>query len=70
MDFYNNKKRVHIFRIILLVCFVILLFVNLYNVFINTYSGSYWGIVANLLLAISMALQIRKYNKEKNIDSL
>jgi uncharacterized membrane protein len=70
MDFYNNKKRVHIFRIILLVCFVILLSVNLYNVFINTYSGSYWGIVANLLLAISMALQIRKYNKEKNIDSL
>nr|WP_315232795.1 hypothetical protein [uncultured Flavobacterium sp.] len=70
MDFYNNKKRVHIFRIILLVCFVILLFVNLYNVFINTYSGSYWGIVANLLLAISMTLQIRKYNKEKNIDSL
>ncbi|MDI5888365.1 MULTISPECIES: hypothetical protein [Flavobacterium] len=70
MDFYNNKKRVHIFRIILLVCFVILLFVNLYNVFINTYSVSYWGIVANLLLAISMALQIRKYNKEKNIDSL
>ncbi|WP_338648438.1 hypothetical protein V5J73_06645 [Flavobacterium sp. KS-LB2] len=70
MDFYNNKKRVHIFRIILLVCFVILLFVNLYNVFINAYSGSYWGIVANLLLAISMALQIRKYNKEKNIDSL
>ncbi len=70
MDFYNNKKRVHIFRIILLVCFVILLFVDLYNVFINTYSGSYWGIVANLLLAISMALQIRKYNKEKNIDSL
>ncbi|MES2576027.1 MAG: hypothetical protein V4589_00370 [Bacteroidota bacterium] len=70
MDFYNNKKRVHIFRIILLVCFVILLFVNLYNVFINTYSGSYWGIVANLLLAISMALQIRKHNKEKNIDSL
>ncbi|MDP3680278.1 MAG: hypothetical protein Q8R22_05530 [Flavobacterium sp.] len=70
MDFYNNKKRVHIFRFILLVCFVILLFVNLYNVFINTYSGSYWGIVANLLLAISMALQIRKYNKEKNIDSL
>jgi hypothetical protein len=70
MDFYNNKKRVHIFRIILLVCFVILLFVNLYNVFINTYSGSSWVIVANLLLAISMALQIRKYNKEKNIDSL
>jgi hypothetical protein len=70
MDFYNNTKRLYIFRIILLIGFLILLAVNLYNVFIKKDTNSYWGIVGNLLLAVSMALQIRKYNKEKSSDDL
>lgn len=70
MDFYNDAKRLYIFRIILLIGFLILLGVNLHNVFIKKDTESYWGIVGNLLLAISMTLQIRKYNKEKNSDNL
>lgn len=70
MNFYNNEHRLYILKFVLLIGFLILAAVNLYNVFIKKDTDSYWGIVGNLLLAVSMALQIRKYNKEKNSDDL
>lgn len=69
MDFYKNSKRLNFFRIILFAGFIILLNVNLYNVFANK-STNYWGIVANLLMAVSMIIQIRQSKKEKNINTI
>lgn len=69
MDFYKNSKRLNIFRIILLVGFLILLGVNLFSVFVNK-STNYWGIAGNLLMAVSMIMQIRQSKKEKNIDAI
>ncbi len=69
MDFYKNSKRLNIFRIIVLVGFLILLGVNLFSVFVNK-STNYWGITANLLMAVSMIIQIRRSKKEKNIDAI
>ena len=69
MDFYKNPKKLHLIRIILLVGFLILLCFNIYNILINK-SNSYLGLFANGLMAVSMLLQIRKHNKEKNIDDL
>lgn len=69
MDFYKNSKRLNIFRIIVLVGFLILLGVNLFSVFVNK-STNYWGIAGNLLMAVSMILQIRQSIKEKNIDAI
>lgn len=69
MDFYSNPKRVQNFRMILLIAFIILLVINISNYFINN-EINYWGICANTLMAISMLVEIRKYNKEKrNITS-
>ncbi len=65
MYFNSNPKRVQSFRIILLIAFVILLLLNISNYFINK-EINYWGICANTLMAISMLIEIRKYNKEKN----
>lgn len=42
---------------------------NLYKVFTTDDSYSKWGVGANLLLAISQGLQIKKHNKEKK-DSI
>lgn len=69
MDFYKNSKRLNIFRIIVLVGFLILLGVNLFSVFVNK-STNYWGIAGNLLMAVSMIIQIRQSKKEKNIDAI
>ena len=69
MDFYKNSKRLNIFRIIVLVGFLILLGVNLFSVFVNK-STNYWGIAGNLLMAVSMIIQIRRSKKEKNIDAI
>ena len=65
MYFNSNPKRVQSFRIILLIAFVVLLLLNISNYFINK-EINYWGICANTLMAISMLIEIRKYNKEKN----
>ncbi len=65
MYFYSNPKRVQTFRIIFLIVFIILLLLNISNYFINK-EINYWGICANTLMAISMLIEIRKYNKEKN----
>ena len=67
MDFYKNKKDAHILSIILFACFIILMEVNLYKVFTDDNLYNYWGVGANLLLAISQGLQIKKYNREKRI---
>ena len=69
MDFYKNSKRLNFFRIILFAGFIILLNVNLYNVFANK-STNYWGIAGNLLMAVSMIIQIRQSKKEKNINTI
>jgi hypothetical protein len=63
MDFYSNPKKLYVLKIVLLVCFLILLIINLYNIFANK-SISYLGIISNSLMAISMILQIRNYKKE------
>ena len=54
---------------LLFVLFIILLGVNLYDVFVNK-SNSYWGIASNLLMAVSMIIQIRQSKKEKNINTI
>jgi len=69
MDFYKNKKDAHLLSIILFACFIILMGLNLYKVFTTDDSYSKWGVGANLLVAISQGLQIKKYNKEKK-DSI
>ena len=69
MNFYSNPKKLYVLKIVLLVCFLILLGINFYTIFTNK-STSYLGIIANGLLAISMILQIRNYKKEKKIDDL
>ena len=38
---------------------------NLYNLFTANDLHSYWGIIANLLVAISQVLNIKNDNKEK-----
>jgi hypothetical protein len=63
MDFYNDPKKLYVLKIVLLVCFLILLGTNLHNIFTNK-STSYLGLIANGLLAISMILQLRNYKKE------
>jgi hypothetical protein len=65
MDFYSNPKKTQSFRIILLIAFIILLVLNCSSFFTND-EINYWGICANILMAISMVVEIRKYNKEKN----
>jgi hypothetical protein len=69
MDFYNDPKKLYVLKIVLLVCFLILLGTNLHNIFTNK-STSYLGLIANGLLAISMILQIRNYKKENKIDNV
>jgi len=49
----------------MLIVFIILLLLNISNYYINK-EINYWGICANALMAISMLIEIRKYNKEKN----
>lgn len=70
MNFYKNSKKLYYLRIILLIGFLLLLGVNIYNVLFEKDTRSYWGIVGNLFMAVSMALQIRQYNKEKSSDDL
>lgn len=53
------------FRILLLIGFVILLVINCFNFFINNEIG-YWGICSNVLMAIAMMSEIRKYQQDKN----
>ncbi|HQZ24234.1 MAG TPA: hypothetical protein PLD18_02950 [Flavobacterium sp.] len=65
MDFYSNPKRTQNFRIVLLIVFIILIILNIFNFLVNK-EINYWGIFANTLMAISMVVEIRKYNKEKN----
>jgi hypothetical protein len=65
MYFNSNPKRVQSFRIILLISFIVLLLLNISNYYINK-EINYLGICANTLMAISMLIEIRKYNKEKN----
>jgi hypothetical protein len=69
MDFYNDPKKLYVLKIVLLVCFLILLGTNLHNIFTNK-STSYLGLIANGLLAISMILQLRNYKKENKIDNV
>lgn len=64
MYFNSNPKRVQSFRIILLIAFIILLLLNISNYLIYK-EINYWAICANTLMAISMLIEIRKYNKEK-----
>jgi antibiotic biosynthesis monooxygenase (ABM) superfamily enzyme len=65
MDFYSNPKRTQNFRIVLLIAFIILIILNIFNFLVNK-EINYWGICANTLMAFSMVVEIRKYNKEKN----
>jgi len=66
MDFYKNKKDAHILSIILFACIIILMGLNLYKVFTAEDSYNYWGVGANLLLAISQALQIKIQQGKEN----
>ena len=65
MDFYSNPKRTQNFRIVLLIAFIILIILNIFNFLVNK-EINYWGICANTLMTISLVVEIRKYNKEKN----
>lgn len=65
MDFYSNPKRLQTIRKVLFFAFIILLVVNIFNSFVNN-EINYLGICANSLMAISMLVQIRKYQREKN----
>ena len=70
MHFKTNSNKVPYLSIVLLAAATILLCLNLYSLHTTNDLHSYWGIIANLLVAISQALKIKKYNKEKNLDSL
>ncbi|PWA04379.1 hypothetical protein DB895_11540 [Flavobacterium psychrotolerans] len=57
MDFYSNKNRMNVVRVILLIVSVILLFLNIYNSYKNS-SINYLGIVSNILLIFAMTIGI------------
>jgi protein-S-isoprenylcysteine O-methyltransferase Ste14 len=63
MDFYSKPKKLYFLHIVLLVVFLILFFINVFNILTNR-SASYWGILSNGLLAIAMVFQIRAYKKQ------
>lgn len=67
MDFYKNTRNVNNFRIILLIAFLSLFFIHLYNLVFNIITD-YWGLFGNLLMVFSMVFQIRNYNKNKKND--
>ena len=70
MNFKTKSKKVPHLSVVLLLGTTILFFLNLYNLCIINDLHSYMGIIFSLLIAISQALKIKKYNKEKNLDSL
>ena len=70
MNFKTNSTKVPYLSIVLLVVATILLCHNLYSLCITIDLHSYWAIITSLLVIISQALKIKKYNKEKNLDSL
>ena len=70
MNFKTKSKKVPHLSIVLLLGATILICLNLYNLCITNDLHSYMGIISSLLVAISQALKIKKYNKEKNLDSL
>ena len=70
MNFKMKSKKVPHLSIVLLLGATILFCLNLYNLCIINDLHSYMGIISSLLIAISQALKIKKYNKEKNLDSL
>jgi len=70
MNFKTKSKKVPHLSVVLLLMATILFFLNLYNLCIINDLLSYMGIISSLLIAISQALKIKKYNKEKNLDSL
>jgi uncharacterized membrane protein len=57
MDFYSNKKRMNLLRVILLIASLILLFLNIYNSYENN-SINYLGITSTLLLIFAIAIGI------------
>jgi hypothetical protein len=67
MDFYKNTRNVNNFRIILLIAFLSLFFIHLYNLVFNN-TTDYWGLLANLLWVFLMIYQIRNFNKTKKND--
>lgn len=64
MDFFENPKKINLFRIVLLAILLILLGMILFNYFVNG-EINFLSLFANVLMSASMVAQIRKYYIQK-----
>ena len=64
MDFFEDPKKINLFRIVLLATLLILLGMILFNYFVNG-EINFLSLFANVLMSASMVAQIRKYYIQK-----
>lgn len=64
MDFFEDPKKINLFRIVLLAILLILLGMILFNYFVNG-EINFLSLFANVLVSASMVVQIRKYYIQK-----
>ena len=64
MDFFEDPKKINLFRIVLLAILLILLGMILFNYFVNG-EINFLSLFANFLMSASMVAQIRKYYIQK-----
>ena len=64
MDFFEDPKKINLFRIVLLAILLILLGMILFNYFVNG-EINFLSLFANVLMSASMVVQIRKYYIQK-----
>ena len=64
MDFFENPKKINLFRIVLLAILLILPGMILFNYFVNG-EINFLSLFANVLMSASMVAQIRKYYIQK-----
>ncbi|MBP6551155.1 MAG: hypothetical protein KA208_06800 [Flavobacterium sp.] len=64
MDFFEDPKKINLFRIVLLAILLILLGMILFNYFVNG-EINFLSLFANVLMSASMVAQIRKYYIQK-----
>lgn len=64
MNFYSNPKKIYVFNLVILVASLLLLVWHGYDILTNK-KINYRGIASNLLVAVSMIIQIRTYKKKK-----
>ena len=64
MDFFEDPKKINLFRIVLLAILLILLGMILFNYFVNG-EINFLSLFANVLMSASMVAQIIKYYIQK-----